>query len=77
MEAAGLQVRTDDQITVRPSLLPQLSDLHLLSLMDVPVGLSPAIDTFREKHLDDMVNEFQRGIATVDGFRCVVGQRAG
>ena len=75
MASAGLKVVAQDRMQVRPSLLMQLNELHLLSLMDVPTGLSEAVDLFRERHLEGLVEEYDKGVSTVDGFVCVVGKR--
>ena len=75
MASAGLEVIAQDRMQVRRSLLMQLNELHLLSLKDVPTGLSEAVDLFRETHLEGLVEEYGKGVSTVDGFVCVVGRR--
>ena len=75
MVSAGLEVIAQDRIQVRRSLLMQMNELHLLSLMDVPVGLSEAVDGFRERHWGELVEEYGKGVGTVDGFICVVGRK--
>ena len=71
-----MDVIVEDRIPIRHSLLKQMNELHLLSLMDVPAGLSSAIDRFRETHLQDLVREYESGVSTIDGFLCVVGRKA-
>ncbi|KAL9036241.1 MAG: hypothetical protein Q9180_004414, partial [Flavoplaca navasiana] len=75
MTENGLEVVALDRIKTRLSMLPQINELHLLSMMDVPKGLSAAVDDFRDKHLDVLVNEYRNGISTIDGFICVVGKK--
>ena len=75
MALAGLEVVAQDRIQVRRSLLMQMNELHLLSLMDVPTGLSEAVDGFRDKHLQGLLDEYGKGVSTVDGFLCVVGKK--
>ena len=75
MRSLGLDVIAEENVSVRPSLLPQMNDLHLLSMMDVPSGLSKAIDSFRNEHLEGLGAEFKRGVSTVDNFICVVGRK--
>ena len=75
MASAGLEVVAQDRMQVRRSLLTQLNELHLLSLMDVPTGLSGAVDSFRERHLEGLIEEYEQGVSTVDGFVCVVGRK--
>ena len=77
MVSSGLDVLAQDRIQVRRSLFAQMNELHLLSLMDVPVGLSKAVDEFRHAHLDGLVEEYGNGVSTVDGFVCVVGRKPG
>lgn len=75
MVSAGFEVIAQEQTQVRPSLLTQMNELHLLSVMDVPIGLSQAVDTFRETHLGNLVEEYSRGVSTIDGFVCVLGRK--
>ena len=75
MISAGLEVVAQDRMQVRRSLLTQMNELHLLSLLDVPTGLSEAVDLFRERHLEGLVEEYGKGVSTVDGFVCVVGRK--
>ena len=75
MASAGFEVVAEDRMQVRRSLLTQMNELHLLSLMDVPEGLSQAVDGFREKHLEGLVEEYGQGVSTLDGFMCVVGRK--
>jgi len=75
MTSVGLQVLAEDRIPTKPSLLPQMNDLHLLALTDIPKGLSPVVDEFREKHFQKLQEEYQRGTSTIDGFICVVGRK--
>ncbi len=53
----------------------QMNELHLLSLVDVPTGLSQAVDGFRETHLEGLMEEYGKGVSTLDGFVCVVGRK--
>ena len=75
MASNGLTVIAEDRIKVRNSLLQQMNELHLLSLMDVPEGLSRSIDEFRDRHLQSLVQEYANGVSAVDGFICVVGKK--
>ncbi|MCJ1479794.1 hypothetical protein MMC13_008480 [Lambiella insularis] len=75
MAAAGLEVVADDRVRTPRYLLPQMNELHLLSLMDVPQGLSEAVDLFRERYWEGLVEEYAQGVATVDVFICVVGRK--
>ena len=75
MISAGLEVVAQDRMQVRRSLLTQMNELHLLSLLDVPTGLSEAVDLFRERHLEGLVEEYGKGVSMVDGFVCVVGRK--
>lgn len=75
MASAGLELVAQDRMQVRRSLLMQMNELHLLSLMDVPTGLSEAVDNFRERHLKELVEEYDKGVSTIDGFLCVVGRK--
>ena len=75
MAVAGLEVVAQDRMQARRSLLMQMNELHLLSLMDVPTGLSEAVDGFREKHLEGLMDEYGKGVSTIDGFVCVVGKK--
>ena len=75
MTSVGLEVVAHDRMQVRQSLLMQMNELHLLSLMDVPTGLSEAVDRFRDKHLGGLMEEYGKGVSTVDGFVCVVGKK--
>ncbi len=77
MRKAGFDVLAEDRTTVRCSLLTRMNELHLLSLGDVPTGLSTVVDSFRGRHLDGLVEEFGSGTATLDGFICVVGRKPG
>ena len=77
MVSAGLEVVVQDRMQVRRSLLMQMNELHLLSLLDIPKGLSEAVDLFRERHMEGLVEEYGRGVSTVDGFVCVVGRKSG
>ncbi|MCJ1351570.1 MAG: hypothetical protein MMC33_001554 [Icmadophila ericetorum] len=77
MQSAGLSVIAEDRIKVRQSMLSQINELHLLSLMDVPKGLSKAIDAFRDDGwLEKLKGEYKKGVSTVDGFIVVVGKKA-
>jgi hypothetical protein len=76
MKENGLDVVTADRTAVRPSMLRQVNDLHLLSMMDARPGLSDAIDSFRGKYMDALIDEFRKGVAIVDGFVCIVGKKA-
>jgi alpha-D-ribose 1-methylphosphonate 5-triphosphate diphosphatase PhnM len=71
----GLEVAVVDRIKVRPSMLSQMNELHLLSLMDVRPGTSKAIDEYREKYMDTLIEEYRNGVSTIDGFICVVGKK--
>ncbi|KAF4628606.1 hypothetical protein G7Y89_g9541 [Cudoniella acicularis] len=75
MTSVGLEVLAEDRIPTKPWLLPQMNELHLLALMDIPQGLSSAVDEFCEKHLQGLQEEYQNGVATIDGFICVVGRK--
>ena len=75
MVAKGLKVLALDRIKTRPSMLTQMNELHLLSMMDVPKGLSGAVDEFRDAHLDALAEEYRKGVSTLDGFICVVGRK--
>lgn len=76
MTSVGLEVLAEDRIPTKPWLLPQMNELHLFALMDIPQGLSSAVDEFREKHLQGLQEEYQNGVATIDGFICVVGRKS-
>lgn len=65
----------DDRITVRNSMLSQLHELHLLAFLDIPPGLSEAIDRYRDEYLEGFQREFEAGVLMVDGFVQVVGQK--
>lgn len=56
-------------------MLLQMNELHLLAMMDVPKGLSKAVDEFKAKHLEAMEEDNQRGVSSIDGFIVVVGQK--
>lgn len=71
----GFEVVVEERIKVRPSILPQINDLHLISIDDVPRGLSPAVDEYREKYFETLKDEYRKGVATMDGFVCVVGRK--
>ncbi|ORY11852.1 S-adenosyl-L-methionine-dependent methyltransferase [Clohesyomyces aquaticus] len=75
MTENGLQVAAEDRIRVRASMLPQMNELHLISLMDVQPGLSKAIDDFRDKYMEKLKEEYSNGVSTIDGFITVVGQK--
>ena len=75
MESAGMGIIAQDRIPVKHSLLHQMNELHLLSIMDVPEGLSQAMDEYREQNLQRLVEEYDSGVSTVDGFICVVGRK--
>lgn len=75
MVASGYDVVVEERIETRKSLLPQMNDIHMLSLLDVPAGLSESIDAFKTGYLDELVTDNSRGMAMLDGFICVVGQK--
>ncbi|KAF2728063.1 hypothetical protein EJ04DRAFT_516849 [Polyplosphaeria fusca] len=75
MREAGLEVVVEDRLQTKKSMLLQMNELHLLSLMDVPPGLSQAIDDFKEKWLDHVAEDNRRGVSSVDGFIWVVGRK--
>lgn len=72
--SAGLEITADERIRMRSSLLAQLSDLHIMALMDVPAGLSPSIDAFKAQHMSALVEEFRSDAALVYGFVCLVAR---
>lgn len=76
MSSVGLEVLAEDRIATTLSLLPQMNELHLLALMDIPQGLSVAVDEFREKHLQGLQEEYRNGVSTIDGFITVVGRKS-
>jgi hypothetical protein len=76
MGYVGFQVKIEDRIKVRKSMLPQINELHLISLLDIPSGLSEAIDTFRDENFSSLRKEYENGVSTVDSFICVVGRKA-
>ena len=75
MASVGFSVIAQESIQCRPSFLMQMNELHLLSLMDVPTGLSKAVDDFRGKHLERLLGEYSEGVSTLDGFLCVVARK--
>lgn len=76
MSECGLEIMADHRVSVPSALVPQFSELHLLSLDDVPSGLSTTIDEFRDSGgLTKLRNEFAAGFGIVDGFVCVVGRK--
>lgn len=75
MTSVGLEVLVEDRIPTKPWLLPQMNELHLLALMDIPQGLSLAVDEFREEHLQGLQEEYRNGVSTIDGFIAVVGRK--
>ncbi|KAF2478183.1 uncharacterized protein BDR25DRAFT_275981 [Lindgomyces ingoldianus] len=76
MTECGLKVVAEDRIRVRPSMLPQMNELHLISLMDVRPGISAAIDHFRSNYLVQLQDEYSKGVSTIDGFITVVGKKS-
>lgn len=72
---AGLDVITEDRIKTRNSMLTQMNELHLLSMMDIQEGLSKAVDEFKDKHLDTLTDDFAHGVTSVDGFITIVGKK--
>lgn len=75
MARNGLLVEVEEKIQVRPSMLPQMNELHLISLLDVPLGVSKPIDEFRQKHFEGLKQEYSQGVSTIDGFICIVGKK--
>ena len=75
MTSVGFEVIIEDRIATTPWLLPQMNELHLLALMDIPQRLSLAVDEFREKHLQSLQDEYRNGVSTIDGFIVVVGRK--
>lgn len=75
MAAQGLEVVVEERIQTRPSLLAQMNELHLLSLMDVRPGLSENVDRFKEGYFDRLVEESGEGVACLDRFIVVVGRK--
>jgi hypothetical protein len=71
----GLKILAEDRIQTRPSMLLQMNELHLLAMMDIPTGLSKAVDEFKAKYLKELEEDNQRGISSIDGFIIVVGQK--
>jgi hypothetical protein len=77
MRDLGLEVLAEERIETRSSLLTQMNELHLLSLMDVPHGLSEAVDNFKERHFDALAEGSAKGVSSVDSFIVVVGRLKG
>lgn len=75
MVSSGLEIVAEDRIQMKPSMLTQMNELHLLAMMDVPTGLSKAIDEFKEKYLEALEEEYRKGVSSLDGFICVVGRK--
>ncbi|KAH3950561.1 hypothetical protein HBI56_204430 [Parastagonospora nodorum] len=71
----GLDVITEDRVKTRKSMLMQMNELHLLSMMDIQEGLSKAVDEFKEEHLDTLTEDFAHGVTSVDGFITIVGKK--
>ncbi|MCJ1322229.1 hypothetical protein MMC15_007576 [Xylographa vitiligo] len=75
MESAGFKVLAQERTKVRPSLYRQISEMHILALRDVPRGLSDVIDEFMDRWMDQYLEECQQGVATIDEFVTVVGEK--
>jgi hypothetical protein len=75
MAFLGLEIIAEDRFQTKLSMLTQMNELHLLAMMDVPAGLSKSVDEFKEKYLEDLAEENQKGVSSIDGFICVVGRK--
>jgi hypothetical protein len=71
----GLEIVVEERIRVRPSLLMQMNELHLMSLVDIAPGLSEPVDDFKERYFDVLSEDSAKGIATVDVFIVVVARK--
>ncbi|KAH7072300.1 hypothetical protein BKA63DRAFT_544623 [Paraphoma chrysanthemicola] len=75
MVAKKLELVVEERYQTRPSLLMQMNELHLLSLVDIATGLSKPVDDFKERYFDMLAKDSARGIATVDAFIVVVAKK--
>jgi hypothetical protein len=75
MVTKGLEIVVEERIHVRPSLLMQMNELHLLSIVDVAPGLSKPVDDFKERYFDMLAEDSAKGIATVDAFIVIVARK--
>jgi hypothetical protein len=75
MEAKGLEIMVEERIQTRPSLLTQTNELHILSLIDIPHGLSEGVDAFKDKHFDELAEDSAKGVSCVDSFIVVVARK--
>ncbi|KAF2187593.1 hypothetical protein K469DRAFT_704495 [Zopfia rhizophila CBS 207.26] len=75
MASLGLEIIAEDRFQTKRSMLTQMNELHLLAMMDIPAGLSKPVDEFKEKYLEDLAEENQKGVSSIDGFICVVGRK--
>ncbi|CAI6331423.1 unnamed protein product [Periconia digitata] len=75
MSAEGLDVLVEERIQTRKSLLTQMHEMHMLALIDVPPGLSEAIDTFKEKHFSTVAEDCAKGVSSVDSFLTVIARK--
>lgn len=75
LTSRGFEVLAEDRVRTRPSMLKQMNDLHLLSLLDVPSGLSMEVDMFKKDYFDSLAKESESGSALVDSFRVIVARR--
>jgi hypothetical protein len=57
-------------------MLTQMNELHLISMMDIPKGLSEAADKFKDKYLEALTDDFANGVSSIDGFITIVGRKA-
>ena len=75
MASKGLEVVAAETHETRKSMLLQINELHLIAMMDIPPGLSQAVDGFKEKWLEELAKDSQRGVSSVDGYVWVVGRK--
>lgn len=75
MRDAGIELVAEDRLQTKKSMLLQMNELHMLSFMDIPKGVSPAIDEFKGKWLDRVAEDNRRGVSSVDGFIWIVGKK--
>jgi hypothetical protein len=73
--AKGLHVVCEERIKTRKSMVTQMHELHLLAMTDISPGLSQAADDFKAKYMDDLAEDAENGVSSVDGFIVVVGRK--
>ena len=77
MRRLGLDVCVEDRVAVKPSLYPQLNEIHVAGLRDAPRGVSKPVDEFKDGYMEKFEEECHSGVSTHYEFLCFVARVPG